>query len=72
MKSVVGLMLGLLIGAASRWFEIPVSAPRRTSEMGDAVNFRKNPVRGPHEDGLSRGHRRRRLLIVLPLVLVVE
>ena len=27
MKSVIGLVLGLLIGAACRWFEIPVPAP---------------------------------------------
>ena len=29
MKSVVGLLLGLAIGAACRWFEIPIPAPQR-------------------------------------------
>ena len=29
MKSMVGLVLGVAIGAACRWFEIPVPAPPR-------------------------------------------
>jgi XapX domain-containing protein len=48
MKSVVGLMLGLLIGAACRWFEIPVPAPRRASEIGGIRSmFAKTPFVAP-------------------------
>jgi XapX domain-containing protein len=29
MKAIIGLVLGLLIGAGCRWFDVPVPAPPR-------------------------------------------
>ena len=47
MKSVVGLMLGLLIGAACRWFEIPGTRATARPRWGDSVNVRKTPFVAP-------------------------